>query len=108
MASKRDTKRGRKMSKKWGRGYEFMEVECDKADVMIIDIGYVNDEKARNRADRLFTAGISRKNLIWGPSTGQPRIHIKIPNTKRSRIRSQFPISNKKTWFGANYSWLED
>ena len=96
------------MSKKWGRGYEFMEVEGDKdADCMIIDIGFVTDEAARNRADQLIAAGIGRQNLIWGPSDGDPRIHLRIPATKRKKILEEFPgIKNKKTWFGANYSWL--
>lgn len=86
--------------------YEWLQVESGK-DVMIIDIGYVNDESARNRADKLFGAGIGKKNLVWGPSTGQPRIHIIIPKSKREKILNDFPIQSKKTWFGATHSYLD-
>ena len=76
-----------------------------KADVMIIDIGYVTDESARNRADELFALGISKKNLVWGPSTGDPRIHICIPKSKIKKVLGALPISDKKTWFGATHSY---
>lgn len=76
-------------------------------DVMIIDIGYANDESARNRADEIFALGISKKNLIWGPSTGQIRIHINIPKTKQKMLMEKLPISTKKTYFGATHSYLK-
>lgn len=85
---------------------DWMDVEMDKKeDVMIIDIGYVTDESARNRADEIFALGVGKKNLIWGPSTGDPRIHMTIPKTKREKVMSSLPISNKKTWFGATHSY---
>jgi len=85
---------------------DWMDVEMDKKkDVMIIDIGYVNDESARNRADEIFALGVSKKNLVWGPSTGGPRIHVAIPKTKREKVMSSLPISDKKTWFGATHSY---
>lgn len=83
----------------------WMNVEIHKDDSMIIDIGYVTDEKARDRADELFAIGVGKKNLVWGPSTGDPRIHMFIPKTKRAKVLSKFPISEKKTWFGATHSY---
>ena len=83
----------------------WLDVEAGKTDVMIIDIGYVTDESARNRADELFAFGIGKQNLVWGPSTGDPRIHIHIPKSKREKVLSTFPIENKKTWFGATHSY---
>ena len=84
-----------------------MDVEMDKnADVIIVDLGYLTEQAARDRADALLAAGVSKRNLIWGPSTAEQRIHINIPPRKQQKILSQFPIEKKKTWFGANYSWL--
>lgn len=84
----------------------WMDVEMFKKDVVIVDIGYVTDESARNRADKIFALGIGKKNLVWGPSTGQPRIHMHIPKSKVSKIMKALPIQAKKTWFGATHSYL--
>ena len=85
----------------------WMDVEMPKkTDVVIVDIGYVTDESARNRADKIFALGVSTRNLIWGPSTGDPRIHMYIPKTKVAKIMSALPIQAKKTWFGATHSYL--
>jgi hypothetical protein len=83
----------------------WLDVETG-ADVMIIDLGYLTEESSRDRADKLFALGIGKKNLIWGPSTGDPRIHMNIPKTKREAVLATFTVSNKKTWFGATHSWL--
>jgi len=86
---------------------DWMDVEMSKkVDVVIVDIGYVNDESARNRADEIFALGIGKKNLIWGPSTGSPRIHMNIPKSKVAKIMKALPIQAKKTWFGATHSYL--
>jgi len=88
---------------------DWMDVEMsEKVDVVIVDIGYVTEESARNRADELFALGIGKKNLIWGPSTVAPRIHIHIPKTKITKIMKALPIQEKKTWFGATHSYLSD
>ena len=85
---------------------DWMDVEMMKdAAVMIVDIGYVTDESARNRADEVFALGIGRANLRWAPSTGDPRIHILIPKTKQSKAREMLTISDEKTWFGATHSF---
>ena len=77
---------------------------CD-VDVIIVDIGYVKDEAARNRADEIFALGVGKKNLIRGPSTAGGRIHMHIPKTKKKKVFSALPISDKKTWFGATHSY---
>lgn len=85
----------------------WMDVEMDKnPDVMIIDIGYVNDEPARNRADEIFALGIGKKNLVCGPSAGKLRIHMNIPKSKQKMILAALPIQAKKSWFGATHSYL--
>lgn len=89
--------------------WEWMDVECEnKKDVMIIDLGYLGDEKARNRADRFIESEIGKKNIILFPSPGVPRIHIKIPKTKQKMILNRFSVKKIKTYFGANYSYLHD
>ncbi|HEG44076.1 MAG TPA: hypothetical protein ENH94_08510 [Phycisphaerales bacterium] len=87
---------------------DWMDVEMDKADVMIIDIGYVTEQSSRDRADKIFALGIGKKNLVWGPSTGGPRIHIHIPKSKRKKVLVTLPISDKVTWFGATHSYHEN
>ena len=85
---------------------DWMDVEVDKnKDTMIIDIGYVNEESARNRADEIFALGVGRGNLIWGPTTGEARIHISIPKTKQKKVLSLPGVSDKKTWYGATHSY---
>lgn len=84
----------------------WMDVEMEKKDVVVVDLGYINDESARNRADEILALGVSSRNLIWGPSTGQPRLHIHIPKTKVLKIMKALPIQAKKTWFGATHSYL--
>lgn len=86
-----------------------MDVEMsEKVDVVIVDIGYVAEESARNRADKLFALGIGKSNLIWGPSTSGHRIHMHIPKSKVAKIMKALPIKTKKTWFGATHSFLSD
>lgn len=84
----------------------WMDVEMNKKDIMVVDCGYVTEKKARNRADEIFAQGVGKKNLIPGPSTGNPRIHIHIPKTKIRKVVAALKISNKKTWFGATHSYL--
>ncbi len=82
-----------------------VEMDTDK-EVVIIDCGYVKSQTARDHADAIFALGVSKSNLIWGPSTAGGRIHINIPKTKVKKIMAALPISDKKTWFGATHSYL--
>lgn len=88
--------------------YEWLDVETGKKGLMVIDLGYVTEKNARDRADKLFAAGIGKSNLCWGPSTGDARIHIKIPPKKQAMVLGKFPIKKEKTWFGATHSYLSD
>ena len=84
----------------------WMDVEmADKPNVVVVDIGYLNDETARNRAYEIFALGVGRQNLIWGPSTGQMRIHIAIPKTKFTKVMAALPIQAEKTWFGSTHRY---
>ena len=85
----------------------WMDVEMDKdKDVVIIDCGYVTSQTARDHADAIFALGVSRSNLVWAPSTGDPRIHINIPKTKVKKVMAELPISDKKTYFGATHNYV--
>ncbi len=85
----------------------WMDVEMDKdKDVVIIDCGYVTSQTSRDHADAIFALGVSRSNIVWGPSTGDPRIHINIPRMKVKKVMEALPISDKKTYFGATHSYL--
>lgn len=84
----------------------WMDVEVDKADIIVVDCGYVSEQSARDRADAIFALGVSKSNLVWGPSTGVPRIHVKIPKSKVAKVMAALPISDEKTWYGATHSFL--
>jgi len=77
---------------------------------MIVDCGYLHEQKARDRADQIFALGVSRRNLIFGPSSGRgmARLHIRIPKLKQAAVTKALRISDKKTWFGATHSLLGD
>lgn len=85
---------------------DWMDVEMYQKDIVIVDIGYINEEATRNRADKILALGVSSRNLILGPSTGSPRLHIHIPKTKVAKVMKALPIQTKKTWFGATHSYL--
>ncbi len=94
-------KGAKKMSKT-----NWLDVEgSENKDVMVIDIGYVTEESARNRTDEILALGVGRGNLISGPSTRGGRIHINIPKTKQKKILAVLGVSDKKTWFGATHSY---
>ena len=84
----------------------WMRVEIDKENIVVIDCGYLEEQAARDRADQIFALGIGKKNLSWGPSTKEPRIHILIPAQKVKRVLSALPIKTEKTWYGATHSYL--
>ena len=86
----------------------WMRVEIDKEEnIAVVDCGYANEQAARDRADEIFALGVGKKNLSWGPSTKEPRIHILIPPQKVQKVFAAVAISEKKTWYGATHSYLE-
>lgn len=85
----------------------WMDVEMEKTPgIVIVDMGYINDESTRNRADKILALGVSSKNLILAPSAGSPRLHFHIPKTKVAKVMDALPIQAEKTWFGATHSYL--
>ncbi len=89
------------------KGQLWMETEVFKKDIVVVDCGYVTEQAARDRADAIFALGVSKKNLDWLPSTGDPRIGIRIPPSKVKKILAALPIRQKKGWFGATHSFTE-
>ncbi|MCJ7828444.1 MAG: hypothetical protein MUP81_01730 [Dehalococcoidia bacterium] len=84
----------------------WMDVEVRMVDIVVVDCGYLSEQSARDHADAIFALGVSRRNLVRGPSMGKPRIHVKIPKSKVAKVMAALPISDKKTWYGATHSYL--
>ncbi len=87
----------------------WMDVEMHKKEIVVIDCGYLSEQGARDRADEIMALGVGKGNLASGPTAGRdPRIHIHIPPSKVKKVMEALPISNKKTWFGATHSYLNN
>lgn len=85
----------------------WMRVEMFKEkDIVVVDCGYASEQLSRDRADKIFTLGVGKKNFEWGATSGpDPRIHILIPPTKVKKVLAALPITDRKTWFGATHSF---
>lgn len=87
----------------------WMRVEVIKENIVVVDCGYVSEQKSRDQADQIFELGVGTSNLEWGVTAGNdPRIHVYIPPTKVKKVLDTLPITDKKTWFGATHSFEED
>lgn len=82
----------------------WMDVEMDKADVMVVDCGYLNDKKARDRVDELRAFGIGRANVSIELSN---RLLVKIPKAKQDAVLERFPIVAGKIYFGTTHHFKE-
>jgi hypothetical protein len=73
--------------------------------MVLIDLGYVNDQAARDRADRLLAAGIGKRNLSL---EGFNRLFIRIPPSKVAAILAAFPEIKKGTsYWQSTHNWLD-
>jgi hypothetical protein len=82
----------------------WMEVEVDKAGVMVVDCGYLNDKKARDRVDALRAFGIGRSNVSIEMSN---RLLVKIPKAKQAAVLAKFPIVAGKVYYGTTHHFRE-
>jgi len=73
-------------------GYELLTV---------VDCGYLNDPRARKRADRLFAAGVSRLNM--SVELHPFRIYILLPQTKKQALIKRFKLSDKPVHWGSTH-----
>lgn len=80
----------------------WMKKEVFKEDVMIVDCGYVTEQHARDRADKLLAFGISNRHLGIELMN---RILFEIPKRKRADVMREFPIIAGETYFGATHRW---
>lgn len=84
----------------------WMDVEMDKADVMVVDCGYLADKAARDRADKLFAAGIGKSCMSI--ELYPHRIFIKVPASKREAITRRFrSVVAGKIHFGSTHHWRQ-
>lgn len=83
----------------------WFEVEAEKADVMVVDCGYLNDKAARDRVDALRAFGIGQKNVSIEMSN---RLLVKIPKGKQAAVLAQFPsIVAGKVYYGTTHHFQE-
>ena len=73
--------------------------------MMLIDLGCVNDQAARDRADRIRATGLGKKNISL---EGYDRIFVRIPPKKVVAILAAFPaIKEGATYYQSTHNWLE-
>lgn len=83
----------------------WMENAFEAGKHTIVDIGPLNDQAARDRADKLFEH-VSRRNLMIAGGVG--RILMRIPPTKVKKVLLAFPeITAKCTYSWCTHSWLK-
>lgn len=69
----------------------------------LIDLGYIRDRAARDRADALVAHGISRRNLSI---EGHGRLLMKCPKRKTKSALEKFPIVKGSTYWQCTHHWL--
>ena len=78
--------------------------QAGEPSMVLIDIGNVNDQAARDRADKVIAAGVGKKNLSI---EGFNRIFIRIPPKKVAAILAAFPqIEQGSTYYQSTHNWL--
>lgn len=72
---------------------------------ILVDVGYWHDEEVPGRYVAFLKSGISRRNtnLVGYPS--QPRLFIRVPPTKLSKIMARLPIVEGSTYWRATHHW---
>lgn len=82
----------------------FMVSRCvDPSSVpVLVDMGSVDDQRARDNADALIAAGVSRKNISI---EGNRRLLVKLPPKKAAGILSRFPIVAGATYWQCTHHW---
>jgi hypothetical protein len=74
-------------------GYELLTV---------LDCGYLNDPRARKRADKIFAAGVSKATNL-SIELHPPRIYIVLPQSKKAAIIKRFKLSAKPVHWGSTH-----
>lgn len=70
---------------------------------ILVDLGYLSEQAARDRADKLFTK-LSKTNLRI---VGASRIVIRVPPNKLAAVLAAFPeITTKQTYSWCSHSWV--
>jgi hypothetical protein len=68
----------------------------------IVDIGYTNDGKTKERFDVLLAAGYPKRNFRI---EGYGRLLMYVPPTKLGKLLSAFPIVEGETYFRSTHHW---
>ena len=76
--------------------------EDDGDEMLLVDLGYVNDRRARDRADAIRAFGIGRQNFSI---EGNARLMFRVPPTKARRLFDEFPIVPGSTYWRSTHHW---
>jgi len=68
----------------------------------VLDCGYLNDPRARKRADKIFAAGVSKATNL-SIELHPPRIYIALPQSKKAAIIRRFKLSDKPVHWGSTH-----
>jgi len=85
------------MSKFW------MDLACEE-DVMIVDLGYADEQSSWDKAVRLKNSGIGKRNFRIEPIN---RLCVSVPKTKRAKVLNEFSITNEIKYFGTTHFMSE-
>lgn len=71
---------------------------------MIVDLGYLDDRRSRNAADKLLAFGISKRRLSI---EGNGRLLVEIPPRQSAAVLRNFQIEPGETYWRATHHWKQ-
>lgn len=71
---------------------------------VIVDLGYLENQNARDHADALMAHGIAKSRFSI---EGHNRLMVEIPKSKVAGVMEAFPIKEGSTYFGTTHHWDE-
>jgi hypothetical protein len=72
---------------------------------VIVDLGYLDDQSARDHADALMAYGIPNRRFSI---EGNNRLMVEIPKSKVSGVLGAFPIKEGSKYFGTTHHWADE
>ncbi|EYR81789.1 hypothetical protein [Shinella sp. DD12] len=72
---------------------------------VIVDLGYLENQDARDHADALMAHGIAKSRFSI---EGHNRLMVEIPQSKVPGVMEAFPIKEGSTYFGTTHHWAEE
>ena len=72
---------------------------------MLIDLGYLEEEKTQKRHQKLLAFGIGKNNFCYD---GMARLIMKCPKSKTEKIFKTFPIKEGGGYWQTTHHWADD